>query len=100
MLCRKIKSHQDLGQAAGNKNVRQAISRILCPLPGGDHSSRPSVATRLKQSTRIAVRERTWTLKPSHSYLTLLQIGFFQMRVTTQTGELLPRLFILTGLAT
>jgi hypothetical protein len=60
-----------------------------------DHSSRINVAVNLKQSTQIAMRERIQALKPSYSYSTLLQIGFFQVRVTTKARELLPRVFTL-----
>lgn len=59
-----------------------------------DHSSGISVAANLKQLTRITRVSRR-PVKDRYSYLVLLQIRFFQMHVTMQARELLPRVFTL-----
>jgi hypothetical protein len=69
----------------------RTISRILCPLPGGCHSSRAAVTRRLQQPTRRVVTG------PATFLFGLAPDGVYRAcRVTATTGGLLPHLFTLT----
>ncbi len=65
-------------------------------MPGGDHSSGPTIAGRLLRSTsrlgRAALRAPRGACA---SYLTLLQVGFAESDVTAADRALLPHVFTL-----